>query len=334
MEALLYSSILGTFLVEAKKGRLIEKILFSQQNVLDRATALRQGAWIQEEVAVLKKYPNAKITYLGFKEKENIPVTHALETLELVSNAIQEAIAFPPWQERSIMITRKAIRDAFKPELLIIQAVENIAELDKVANILGKRLREWFGYYLPEFSLGNQEKFVSLILEKSKEVLLKELKVRREESMGAEFQKEDVEEMLALAKTMQELFALRKKHEEYLERNMQKTMPNVQAIAGTVIGAKLLALTGTLKRLATFPASTLQVLGAEKALFRHLKTGSRPPKYGILHEHPLIAKAKREKRGKVARGLADKISIAAKVDYFKGAFIGEKLRKELEKKFQ
>jgi len=88
-----------------------------------------------------------------------------------------------------------------------------------------------------------------------------------------------------------------------------------------------------LKKLAEMPSSTIQLLGAEKALFRHMRTGAKVPKHGILIQHPLMAKTKKEIHGKVARALADKISIAAKVDYFKGKFVADKLKKMLEEKF-
>jgi len=96
--------------------------------------------------------------------------------------------------------------------------------------------------------------------------------------------------------------------------------------------AKLIALAGNLKKLVEFPSSTIQLLGAEKALFRHMRTGAKAPKHGIIHEHPIVSKAK--EKGKAARAVADKISLAVKVDYFKGKFIGDKLRKELEEKFK
>lgn len=83
-----------------------------------------------------------------------------------------------------------------------------------------------------------------------------------------------------------------------------------------------------------FPASTIQVLGAEKALFRHMKTGAKPPRHGVIVQHPLLSGAPQKMHGKIARALADKISIAVKVDYFKGKFIGDKLRKGLEEKFR
>ena len=85
--------------------------------------------------------------------------------------------------------------------------------------------------------------------------------------------------------------------------------------------------------LAILDALKNQILGAEKALFRHLKTGAKPPRHGLIVNHPLIAKSPERMHGKIARALADKISIASKVDYFKGELIGDKLRKELEKKF-
>ena len=82
------------------------------------------------------------------------------------------------------------------------------------------------------------------------------------------------------------------------------------------------------------PASTIQLLGAEEALFRHIKTGARPPKYGILLQHPIVAKVKKSDKGKAAKALSDKICIAVKIDFFKGEFIGDKLRIDLEKRFR
>jgi len=73
-------------------------------------------------------------------------------------------------------------------------------------------------------------------------------------------------------------------------------------------------------------------LGAEKALFRSLRTGARPPKHGIIFQHPLIHEAKRWQRGKVARALAGKLTIAARVDAFSGKYVGDKLKADLEKR--
>jgi len=141
--------------------------------------------------------------------------------------------------------------------------------------------------------------------------------------------------ILALAKECEELLVLKQEQEKYIEQAMRRVAPNVALVAGATIGAQLLVHAGSLKRLAILPSSTVQLLGAERALFRHLHDRrQRPPKYGILHEHPIVLKAERKMQGKAARAVADKISIAARVDYFKGKPIGEKMRNDLEKRFK
>ncbi len=243
---------------------------------------------------------------------------------------------FKDFYNMNLLVTKKAIKASVKADLLVIQAISNIAEIDKSINILTKRLREWYALYNPEFEnyLKNQEKFVELILKKTKKELLKEIKINEKDSMGAELPKEELEPIMNLAKELSELYELRKKQEIYLEKLMKKLCPNLLAITGITIGAKLIEQAGSLKQLMLFPASTIQLLGAEKALFRHMKTKARAPKHGFIVQHPLVSGAPKEMHGKIARAIADKISIAVKVDYFKGEFIGDKLRKELEEKFK
>ena len=113
---------------------------------------------------------------------------------------------------------------------------------------------------------------------------------------------------------------------------MTKTCPNLTAICGSLLGAKLVELAGGLKELINFPAGTVQLLGAEKALFRHIKKGNKPPKHGYIITHPLVANA--TNKGKAARTLANKILISAKVDYFKGDFVGDKLKNLAEKQLK
>ncbi|MFC1801226.1 C/D box methylation guide ribonucleoprotein complex aNOP56 subunit, partial [Nanoarchaeota archaeon] len=112
----------------------------------------------------------------------------------------------------------------------------------------------------------------------------------------------------------------------------KKYCPNLLELCGSTIGSGLIELAGSLKRLATFPSSTVQLLGAEKALFRHIRTGARSPKHGLILQHPLVQNAK--EKGKAARALADKISLASRLDFFKGEFKAKEMRKELEKKFK
>jgi len=113
---------------------------------------------------------------------------------------------------------------------------------------------------------------------------------------------------------------------------MKTIAPNTSEIIGPLIGARLLSLAGGMDRLAMLPASTIQVLGAEKALFRFKKEGGKPPKHGVIFQHPLINKAPRSSRGKIARVLAAKISTAAKADFFTKRDISDELREDLERR--
>jgi len=120
--------------------------------------------------------------------------------------------------------------------------------------------------------------------------------------------------------------------EKQIEKDMQSIAPNTTQIVGSLIGARLVSLAGGMERLAFLPASTIQLLGAEKALFRFKKEGGKPPKHGVIFQYPLINRAPRDHRGKIARILATKIAIASKADAFTKRDIANKLKKDLEKR--
>ncbi|MBR9683293.1 C/D box methylation guide ribonucleoprotein complex aNOP56 subunit, partial [Candidatus Woesearchaeota archaeon] len=256
------------------------------------------------------------------------------DKLDTVLEFFKDKKYFERFYNLNLELTKKGIKESVSDDLLIIQTISNIEELNKVCNVLVKRLKEWYSWYCPELvkSLNDHETLVELMIKKNKNDLLKELKVK--ESMGAELKKEDVDEMLLLGKEILRLYELRNKHETYLEKMMKKYCPNILELAGANIGAKLLELGKGLKRLALLPSSTVQLLGAEKALFRHIKTGSKSPKYGVIINHPLIQKADKKHKGKASRMLADKISLCARLDYFKGAFKAKEYKKELEGKIK
>lgn len=256
------------------------------------------------------------------------------QDLEFILNFFKKPEYLQLLSEKNMLLVKAQIKQAVAPDNLIIQAVSCLKELEKVSHILIKRLREWFELYLPEFSkaVADQEKFAELIVAKDRKQLLKELKLAEDQSMGSPLAKADAEEILALARQITQLYQLRKKHEQYLEKTMQKFCPNILELCGVTVGAGLISLAGSLKRLATLPSSTVQLLGAEKALFRHIKTGAKSPKYGLIHEHPFIQKAK--EKGKAARALADKISLAARLDFFHGEFKAKEMKKDLEAKFK
>ena len=241
---------------------------------------------------------------------------------------------YSEFYQKNLVLTKKEVKDSVSPDQLIMQAISNLSELDRGSNMLSKRLREWYGLYLPELSnkITDHEVFSRLVIEKNKKQLMAELNIM--DTIGSDLGKEDVEEIMLLAREISNLYALRKRHEEYLKKIMSKHCPNLLELAGVTIGAKLIELGKGLKRLATMPASTIQLLGAEKALFRHIKTGSKSPKHGIIINHPLIMQSGKDDKGKAARMLADKLSLCARLDYFKGGFKAKEYYKELEEKLK
>lgn len=234
--------------------------------------------------------------------------------------------------EKCISETKEKVRKSVRQDSLLIQATKTIEELEKIVNTLIKRVRDWYAFYGPEVEHGikDNEAFVRVIISKSKTVLLKELNVRH--GMGSELSERDVKIILDFARAVNQLILAKKEQESYQEKLVSDICPNTTFLLGCKLTAKILELAGSLERLVKMPSSTIQLLGAEAALFRHLKTGARPPKYGVIHEHPLIAAHPKE-QGKVARALADKASIAVKVDFFKGNFIGNKLKEKIEERF-
>ena len=242
---------------------------------------------------------------------------------------------FNDFYNKNLELTKSDVKKSVSADILIIQAISSVEELDKAVNLLVKRLREWYELHNPEFSMATEshEKFVEEILENEKIELLEKIQVKFEDSIGADFEQEDLAPIRSFASQIHNLYQLRKAQIDYLSALMDELCPNVKSVCGVLVGAKLIEHAGSLKKLSGMPASTIQILGAEKALFRHMKTGAKPPRHGIIVHHPLIAKSPDRIHGKIARALADKISIVSKVDYFQGKFIGDKLKKELEEKF-
>jgi RNA processing factor Prp31 len=232
-------------------------------------------------------------------------------------------------RDNNIILAKKMIAASVSNDMMIIQTINAIEDLDKICNVLTKRLREWYGYHLPELehSIADNEIFARRIIQKSKKEFMEDLQVGF--SMGADFSDADLSAMMDFARQVGDLFLQRQKLISYLESVMKEYCPNILEITGAIIAAKLLEKAKSLKNLAFLTSSTIQVLGAEKALFRHLRNKKmRAPKHGFILSHPFVMNSK--ERGKAARTLAAKISIAAKVDYFKGEYIADKLKKEIE----
>merc|ERR1712232_1452353 len=112
------------------------------------------------------------------------------------------------------------------------------------------------------------------------------------------------------------LAAMRKSLHEYLQNKMNMCAPNLSSLIGDLVGARLISHAGSLTNLAKYPASTVQILGAEKALFRALKTRGNTPKYGLIFHSTFIGRAGAKNKGRISRFLANKCSIASRIDSF------------------
>ncbi|MEM1645141.1 MAG: C/D box methylation guide ribonucleoprotein complex aNOP56 subunit [Ignisphaera sp.] len=247
----------------------------------------------------------------------------------------------------SLELTRRRLRKyAQKRDLLAIQAIRAIDDIDKTLNLFAVRLREWYSVYFPELDDISREhnEYVKIVAEigyrdnMDVKTLTKlgitEGRARRiveaaQKSIGADLSEMDLTIIRQFAHIWLELLELRDKLTNYIDQVMKEVAPNFTALVGPLLGARLLSLAGSLEELAKLPASTVQVLGAEKALFRALRTGGKPPKHGVIFQFPEIRKAPKWQRGKIARALATKLAIAARIDFFTGRYVGEELKKKL-----
>ncbi len=308
----IHSNLIGTFVLN-KDYNILEEHLFKE----------------------LKDFENKEKVEIKLKKKHKAKELPK-EDIKKLQEQIKDKKYFANFYKNNLELTVQDIKKSVSKDDLINQTISNINDIDKTTNALVKRLRDWFKLTLPELDkeISDHETFASLVINKTRKQLLKELNIKSEQSMGIELKEEDLEEIVELAKSVDSLYKLRKKHEVYLKNLMEGFCPNLLELCGITIGAKLFEHAKSLKRLALLPASTIQLLGAEKALFRHIKTGAPSPKYGIIFTHPLVQRARRKEQGTIARTLANKISLAVRVDFFKGQPVGKKLRKDLEEKFK
>jgi nucleolar protein 56 len=274
-----------------------------------------------------------------------------MSTVALESGFAKDEQELALWNRNvSLELAKLRIKGASeKRDLIIAQAIQTLDDLDRTVNLFMGRLREWYGVYFPEMDrlIEKHETYSRLVLNLGyrenytfETVVAEGLPKERSElvaktaqsSMGADISETDLQQIQSLSRDVLSLYELRKSMENYVDRTMEELAPNVRAVAGALLGARLIAMAGSLQNLAMRPASTIQVLGAEKALFRSLKTGARPPKHGLIFQHTLLHDAKRWQRGKIARVIAGKLSIAARADAFGGNYIGDMLKGEINKR--
>jgi len=243
---------------------------------------------------------------------------------------------------------------------MVIQAIALIDQLDKDINTFAMRVREWYGYHFPEMVrlVNDNYQYCQLIglikmrknltaptdelLEAMEKVVMDSAKTQAicdcaRASMGMDISEFDLINIEIFAKKVISLADYRKKLQQYLSDKMSNVAPSLAALIGDVVGARLISHAGSLTKLAKYPASTVQILGAEKALFRALKTKGNTPKYGLLFHSTFIGRATAKNKGRISRFLANKCSIASRIDAFSETpnnIFGDKLKEQVEERLK
>ncbi len=312
-----------TFIFERESSSRIIRERLNIETIIESPSAIGR---------IIRRDLPSKALELGFAKSRS-------EYLEVVQKALD-------------LLARRIIRErSGRGDVYIIQAVHALEELDKTINLFYGRLREWYGLYFSELNdavetpkeyfrivaeIGWKENISSENLskigigKKTASAVLEALKT----SISVEMDKRDLEEIRAMASTALTLVSLREGLEKYVEDRVKEISPNLYALIGPTLAAKLIAQAGGLEALSKMPSSTIQVLGAEKALFRALRTKSKPPKHGLIFQHPLIRQSPKKLRGKISRVLAAKLSIAARIDAFTGKDVSGMLKEDLNRRIE
>lgn len=210
----------------------------------------------------------------------------------------------------NIELVKKQMALAVTPDRQVIAAVEALDDINETTNILSERLKEWYMLHNGDTRLRTNELANHILNENTDSGL---------------------EAMRSFASSLIGLYETRTSIEKSLNENMETLAPNLTNVAGYILGARLLSIAGSLEKLASMPSSTIQVIGANNALFKHLKGKAPSPKHGLIFRHPLINTSPKKIRGKVARAVASKISIAVRCDCYSGE-VREEFASELETK--
>ncbi|CAF4365675.1 unnamed protein product, partial [Rotaria sp. Silwood2] len=235
---------------------------------------------------------------------------------------------------------------------MIIQSIALLDQLDKDINTFSMRIREWYGYHFPElirivpdnytysrvvhlmknrkeFSNYREEELEAITMDSGKTAAIFEA---MKTTIGMDISPIDLINIESFANRVIHLFEYRKSLQEYLRSKMGQVAPNLAVLIGDQVGARLIAHAGSLTNLAKYPASTIQILGAEKALFRALKTKGNTPKYGLIYHSSHIGKASTQNKGRISRYLANKCAIASRIDCFSEiptSIFGDRLKQQV-----
>ena len=326
--AVLVTKWFGIFLIDEKTGKVIDKRLMPKDPdlIAEKLAAMQRGSLLEEEKELAGKMP--KVSVSNARQSE-------LGKLMFYDSSFLDPRSFGFTEDimHSAMLGLGKLRtsEPIPRDRNLVHAIRGLDDLIESGNLLNERLHEWYGMHFPELSdIAKDDKYARLISEYGgREDIISHLSIDIS-SIGADVDDRDLTEIMRLADAVVRLYEEKERMEAYISEIASETAPNMCAVIDAPLSARLISLAGGLGRLSTLPSSTVQLLGAEKAMFRHLRSGKRPPKHGVIYQHPHVHRSPYWQRGKIARALAGKVLIAAKIDANDGEFRGDILREEFE----
>jgi len=326
--AILVTKWFGVFLIDEKSGKIIDKKLMPKDPGLmaEKLAAIQRGSILEEERELAGKMPKVSVSAARQSELGK-PMFYDSSFLDPKSFGFTEDIM----HSAMLGLGRLRTSEPIPRDRNLVHAIRGLDDLIESSNLLNERLHEWYGMHFPELSdIAKDDRYAQLIAEHGdRESIIRELGLNIG-SIGADLDDGDLKEMMGFADAVVRLYEKRETMELYITEIASEVAPNMCTLIGAPLSARLISLAGGLERLSSLPSSTVQLLGAEKAMFRHLRSGKRPPKHGVIYQHPDVHRSPYWQRGKIARALAGKILIAAKIDANKGSFRGEILKEEFE----
>ena len=328
--AVLITKWFGVFLCE--ENRILDKRLMPKdsEEIAQKLAVMQRGGILPEEAELA--HGQVKLM-VGDRRQSQL----GKPTLFDSSFIKAESFGFTSEMMHNAMVRLGKLRtsEPIARDKSAVQAVRSLDDLIETGNLMNERLHEWYGLHFPELSdYAKDRRYAELIAKHgNREGIIEELGIEME-SIGSEIDDDDMRAIQDLADQLCMIYDNRERTEEYISEIVKESCPNTSALVGGPLTARLISLAGGLERLASLPSSTVQLLGAEKAMFRHLKSGKKPPKHGIIYQHPEVHRAPYWQRGNIARALACKISISAKVDQYGGGFIGDKLNEDFARRVE
>jgi len=328
---LLVTTWFGAFLVDGKQ--VVESRLFPKdaREIARRLRKMEKGELLDEERALAacgKKLDvlDGRLRSLGALADGRPPALDGLAARSGFTSALLH--------EATMLVGREKLGE-LGPDRFIVQAIAGLDELTKTQNLLTERLVEWYGLHFPELvETVTQKELVDLVARHGRREGIQKETNNALESFGTALSDDDELALKSWASLVRSLSQTQSELEGYVTRRMEQLAPNLSSVVGPLLAARLLSHTGSLERLGRIPASTMQLLGAEKALFQFMMEGGRPPKHGVLFQHPMLHRAPPWQRGKIARALASAATLAARVDSFGKRDLAESIRSGLQKKLE